>query len=104
MRAHVGAGRRSIRREVTESRRPSGVSHAGRGPTPSAHAMTEESRALVRAALDRLSEPHRRILLLVHEEGLSLVEAAARLARSADAARKLYGRAAAALAREMEGR
>lgn len=104
VRGHVASEKRSVRREVTESRRPSGVSHAGIGPTPSGHAMVEESRALVRAALSRLSEDYRRILLLIHEEGLSLAEAGGRLARSAEAARKLYGRAAAALAREMEER
>jgi DNA-directed RNA polymerase specialized sigma24 family protein len=42
-------------------------------------------------------------VLLVHIEGLTLVDAGARMGRSADAVRKLYGRALAAMAPRLRG-
>ena len=43
--------------------------------------------------MDELRPDDREILRLVHEDGLSVGEAAEHLGRSADAARKLYSRA-----------
>jgi DNA-directed RNA polymerase specialized sigma24 family protein len=40
---------------------------------------------------------------LVHQEGLTLVEAGERMGRSADAVRKLYGRALACLVDRVGG-
>jgi RNA polymerase sigma-70 factor (ECF subfamily) len=60
--------------------------------------MAAESRAAVRRALDALPPDYRSVLLLTRFEGLSLAEAAARMGRSREAAKKLHARALARLA------
>ena len=52
---------------------------------------------------ERRSIPVPTVIRLVHVEGLTLVDAGARMGRSADAARKLYGRALAAMAERLRG-
>jgi len=94
----VLAAKRDARREV---RIPTGTGGEGPEPgllSPSEEAMAEEEAARVRAAKALLSRDHRTVVDLVHEEGLTLVEAGARMGRSADAARKLYARAIAEMA------
>ena len=43
--------------------------------------------------IDSLSPDHATVIRLVHQEGLTLVEAGRRMGRTADATRMLYGRA-----------
>ncbi len=57
--------------------------------------MAGEDRRFVREALALLPEDYRRILELTYVDQLNLREAGERMGRSADAARKLYGRALA---------
>ena len=52
-------------------------------------------------ALEAMPADHRVVLTLVLGEGKSFVEAAAAMGRSADAARKLYGRAVLQLGRDV---
>jgi RNA polymerase sigma-70 factor (ECF subfamily) len=83
-RRHVRAARRSVTREQAN---PSGLSDnsalelAGRlvetGAGPSDLARREELRVLVRAALERLSESDREVLVLRHLEQMSVKEIAA---------------------------
>jgi RNA polymerase sigma-70 factor (ECF subfamily) len=94
----VAAAKRDARREV---RIPTGTGGAGPARdqfSPSEEAMGEEEAARLRAARATLSEDHRTVIALVHDEGLTLVAAGERMGRSGDAARKLYSRAMAELA------
>ena len=82
-RRHIGAQRRSVRREAAR-RIPlpdeSAVELADRlvasGTSPSVRMEKEELRSRVRAALDRLSESDREVLVLRHLEQLSTREVA----------------------------
>ena len=101
----VEAAKRDARREV---RIPTGTQGAGAAPdqrSPSQDAMAEEEEARLRAARETLSDDHRTVIALVHDEGLTLDAVGARMGRSADAARKLYSRAVTELgARLRRGR
>ena len=101
----VGAAKRDARREV---RIPTGTQGAGVAQdhrSPSQDAVAEEDAARVRAERENLSDDHRTVLALVHDEELTFDAVGARMGRSADAARKLYSRAVAELgARLRRGR
>lgn len=102
-RDHLDAARRAAGREVSREHRPATGMVAGREPSPSAHAIAGETGEALRRAMAELSEDYRRILCLVHDEGLSVSDAGARMDRSAEAARKLYGRAVSRLAERLYG-
>jgi RNA polymerase sigma-70 factor (ECF subfamily) len=70
------------------------------GPITALDRKLDRERLL--AALDRLSEDHRVVLLLRYFEGLSSEEVGARLERSAGAVRKLTARALAELGKVMK--
>lgn len=93
VRRHNGASKRSAGREVTRGERPDTALFRGRGRSPSSAAMESEESLRVRAAMQRLREDDRTVLHLTLERGLTLREAAERMGRSRDAAKKLYGRA-----------
>jgi RNA polymerase sigma-70 factor (ECF subfamily) len=80
-RRHLHAGRRSVRREEPAGLpEESALELAGRlaaGTGPSAGLRREERRARVRAALGRLPERDREVLVLRYLEQLSTAEAAA---------------------------
>ncbi len=90
---HAGTAKRSVAREVTRGGRPDTAAVEGRGPSPSQGAILAETKASVRRTLGTLSEDHREVLRLAMEEGLSLRQIAARMGRSREAVKKLYGRA-----------
>ena len=58
---------------------------------------------MLREALERLSEKHRSVILLRHEERLTFSEIGRRLTISEEAARKRWGRAVELLREELEG-
>ncbi|MHC5032542.1 MAG: RNA polymerase sigma factor [Planctomycetota bacterium] len=87
--------KRAARAEVTRGQRPTTGQFQARDRSPSEVAMVAEDRRFVRDALTLLPDDYRQILELVYVEQLNLREAGERLDRSADAARKLYGRALA---------
>jgi RNA polymerase sigma-70 factor, ECF subfamily len=93
---HVGAARRSLRREVPLPERSSLLLArrllAG-GSTPSQRLSRREVARLVSEALGRLGEADREILLMREFEGLSYEEAGCALGIDPTAARKRYGRA-----------
>jgi RNA polymerase sigma-70 factor (ECF subfamily) len=62
--------------------------------------LREDTRRLV-AAMDRLTEAHREVLILRRFEELSFKQIGERLERSPEAARKLFARAMGALTLEM---
>lgn len=102
-RDHLGTAKRATGRELSRDHRPATGTVAAREPSPSAHAIAGETGEALRRALAELSEDYRTILRLVHDEGLSVADAGARMDRSAEAARKLYGRAVSRLAERLYG-
>lgn len=92
--------RRDIRREVGTA---SGIGAADRAPSPSSVADRAERVDRLRQAIRRTQGDDRAILALVHEQGMSFVEAGRVLGRSPDAVRKLYSRVVMRLGRAMNG-
>ncbi len=70
-------------------------------PSPSKYLMQEERAAALNAALQRLPEHYRHVILWRQMENLSFEAMAARLGRSAEAVRKLWGRAILQLQHEL---
>ncbi len=101
VRRHAGTAKRAAGREITEGGRPALADLRAPGPSPSEVAIAAERRRAVERALGALPEDYRTILVLTRFEGLSLADAAARMGRSREAAKKLHGRAMASFAREM---
>jgi RNA polymerase sigma-70 factor (ECF subfamily) len=95
-RRHVGAARRSVDREASM---PEGSSCSlarqllAADPTPSSRVGREELAGRVRAAVDRLADADREIILMRTFEGLSFEEIAHLLDVESPAARKRHGRA-----------
>ncbi len=101
VRKHTEAAMRDARRE---ERLGTGADVAATGqPSPSGEVAAEEESASVRAEVDRLPSDYATVIRLIHQEGLTLVEAGSRMGRSADAVRKLYGRALACLVDRVGG-
>lgn len=92
------AAKRDARREVRIPTAAGGGEPARDQASPSEEVMVDEDAARVRVARASLSEDHRTVIALVHDEGLTLARAGEAMGRSADAARKLYSRAVAELA------
>ena len=101
VRRHTDAAMRDARRE---ERLATGASVAEPDqPSPSGVAADAEESAAVRAAVADLPSDYAAVIRLIHQEGLTLVEAGQRMGRSADAVRKLYGRAMACLVDRVGG-
>lgn len=100
-RFHLGTAKRALGAELSQPHRPDTAAFAGGLDTPSAVAMEAESRQEIDAALAALPRDYRLVIDLVHRHGCTMVEAGERLDRSADATRKLYARAIAALAKHL---
>ena len=91
VRRHTEAAMRDARREErleTEA----GVAERDQ-PSPSGEVAAAEQSARIRAAVAGLPSDYAVVIRLIHQDGLTLVEAGQRMGRSADAVRKLYGRA-----------
>jgi RNA polymerase sigma-70 factor (ECF subfamily) len=71
-------------------------------PSPSQHVIRFEQDMLVTAALARLPEDHRDVLLLRNLERLPFEEVAKRMGRSAGACRMLWMRAIAGLREHLD--
>jgi RNA polymerase sigma-70 factor (ECF subfamily) len=95
-RQHIGAARRSVEREIPLPDRSS-IALANRllagEVSPSVQAGSREMARRVRAAVARLPETDREILLLHNFEGLTSKESAQVLGIEPATARKRYGRA-----------
>jgi len=101
IRRHAGVAKRDARRE---ERLATGAAVADAGQaSPSAEVASIERSAALRAAIDDLPSDQAAVVRWVHQEGLTLTEAGARMGRSADAARKLYGRALVRLGGRLGG-
>jgi RNA polymerase sigma-70 factor (subfamily 1) len=96
-RRHAGAAKRAAGRETRIGTGTRENRLVARQRSPSAEASLREGTTALRAARASLQEDQRTILRLVHDEGLTLVAAGARMGRTPDSARMLYGRAIAKL-------
>lgn len=70
--------------------------------SPSWCAVTREETEIAERSIEKLDELDRTIILLVHRDHLSFVDAGRIMKLSADAARRLWSRAIERLAREVE--
>jgi len=93
VRRHEASSRRSLRREVPRGRRAGTAFFAGKQATPSQVAIGAETANRVRAAMARLPDDYREVLMLTRSEGLDLRAAAERMGRTYAATRKLVSRA-----------
>jgi RNA polymerase sigma-70 factor (ECF subfamily) len=100
IRAHVGTGRRDARREADEDAAALGAPSPG--PSPSVAAVRAEDRDRLSAALDVLPPRYGELLRLVHMQGVTLIEAAARMGSTPNALSKVYARAVSRLAVVLE--
>jgi len=91
-----------VRREIRLGTRAESQAGAGDQTSPSVQVANAEETAAVRRAVEELPSAYAEVVRWVHQEGLTLVEAGARMGRSAEAVRKLYGRALARLAGELD--
>jgi RNA polymerase sigma-70 factor (ECF subfamily) len=95
-RFHLRASKRSVARELAERSSPAGLL-AERlmtsGTSPSGHAIREEERARVRAAVEALAARDREILNLRYVEDLSFAEIADRLGAGIGAVKMRHLRA-----------
>ena len=71
-------------------------------PSPSAHAVRREQAVLLADALARLPADYREVFILRNLEQIPVDEIAARMDRSANAVRKLWGRAMVAIKQALE--
>jgi RNA polymerase sigma-70 factor, ECF subfamily len=106
VRRYRRTGKRRVSREVGQPASESGADHGGEAaadtPSPSVMAMAAEETAALEAALDRLPDDYREVLLLRYQGDLTFEEIGGRLGRSANAARKLWLRALRKLEQELE--
>lgn len=72
--------------------------------TPSKHLARNEEETRLIAAINRLAEQSRQVIIWRRWESLSFAEIGRRLGKSEEAARKLYARAIECLQSEMEAR
>jgi RNA polymerase sigma-70 factor (ECF subfamily) len=103
-RRYRGTQKRSAVREVALDPGDSSTASAYRAdtPTPSAEAVANEQSGRLQGALARLPEEYRQAILLRYRNGMSFEEIGRALGRSAEAARKLWGRAVERLREEMD--
>lgn len=95
VRKFKGPAKRDVAREVEDRTASRARNLPGREPTPSEVLMRKEDQAAARRALAALPDDYRQILLLTRGQGLTIREAAVRMGRSLEAAKKLSARALA---------
>jgi RNA polymerase sigma-70 factor, ECF subfamily len=104
-RRYRATGKRRIARELSLSSpsRAGGESVGGATTaTPSWHAVANEQAAALELAITRLPIDCARVIVLVHRESLSFVDAAHLMNRSVDSVRRIWGRAVELLADELD--
>ena len=101
LRHYLQSEKRSLDREVTYARIPDPLGFRSRISSPSQRASAGELADSVAEAMERLRPDYRKIILLIQKQHLTLEDAARRLARSKPATQKLYERALASLAKEL---
>jgi RNA polymerase sigma-70 factor (ECF subfamily) len=104
-RHYCGTAKRQVDREVpleaggaSDARGPEPSDGA---PSPSGEAVSHEESEALERAVARLSDDHRQVLVLRHQEQLPFEEIGRRMNRTANAARLLWVRAVERLQEEM---
>ena len=106
-RLYRGTDKRDVGREVPLEAAAPGRADPGllaAAPSPSGAAVANEQAEVVRAALTRLPEEYRQVLVWRYQEGRSFEDIGQRLQRTANAARKLFARALERFEQEMENK
>jgi RNA polymerase sigma-70 factor (ECF subfamily) len=98
VRRHARVKKRSAQREVRWATKAQHLEPDLSQPTPSQVVGDDERADALREAVAGLDPDHANVIRLVHEEGLTLVDAGRRMGRTPDATRMLYGRAMQRLA------
>jgi RNA polymerase sigma-70 factor (ECF subfamily) len=109
LRHHLGAARRAVSREQGVTIGPDDSAGASRleqwcsksQSSPSVAAVRKERALLLSAALARLPDDYREVLILRHLEGLDFAEVSRRMDRSNGAVRVLWTRALKKLREEL---
>ncbi len=101
---YATTAKRAAAREVSRGNRADTGNFPHRGPSPSQAAANAELTELAGDALNALSGPYQDVIRMALEEGLTLREVAARMGRTRDAVKKLYGRAVTRLTKEFHDR
>jgi RNA polymerase sigma-70 factor (ECF subfamily) len=110
MRRYLGAKRRDVRLErqlqveLDHSSQVLDRGLAARQSTPSQHVVRLEQGTRLAAAISRLPEDYREVIILRHLQELPFAEVASRMGRTVDSVEKLWVRALARLRRELESR
>ena len=102
VRWHAGTAKRAAHREAPTNAEGGTSKMAAVFPSPSEWAIGIETEELINRAMETLSADHRQILQLALKQRLPLREAAERMDRSREAAKKLYGRALSRFTDELE--
>jgi RNA polymerase sigma-70 factor (ECF subfamily) len=89
----AGVQKRAMSRELTGELRPASSMLADCGPSPSQGVVAAERQRLLHEARATLAADEQELLHLVHDEHLSMTEAAARLARPYETVKKQHARA-----------
>ena len=97
VRRYVHTAKRGVAQEVSSPNLLGPDQNVGPDPTASVLAMAKELHRAVEDAITRLPGDYRLVLRLVEKEGFTMAQAGERMGRSANAAKKLYGRAVARL-------
>ncbi len=95
-------GKRQVGREVSLEDVPPLAAPPDRGESPSKQAQTHEQDEQLEQAIRKLPQHYQQVLLLHTTENLSFAQIADKLGSSADAVRKLWGRAVEELAKHLE--
>jgi RNA polymerase sigma-70 factor (ECF subfamily) len=106
-RHYRGTDKRDVGREIPLEARTPGAADPGLAaetPSPSGEAVANEQAEVVQAALARLPEDYRQVLVWRYQEGRSFEEIAQLLQRTANAARKLFARALERFEQELENK
>jgi RNA polymerase sigma-70 factor (ECF subfamily) len=96
---HHGADKRNmaleqqLQRELDQSSRLMDVALRDREPSPSQNAVRHEWAKILADAMATLPADYQQVITLRHLEGMTLVQIAARLGRSADSIQKVWTRA-----------
>jgi RNA polymerase sigma-70 factor, ECF subfamily len=99
--AKVGRQFRSTAKRRLVCEVPANGSLAADVSTPSYQASSEEQVALLRVAISRLRDDHRRVMNLRYDQGLTFEEIGRQMGRSPDAVRMLWARALEAVKHEL---
>jgi RNA polymerase sigma-70 factor (ECF subfamily) len=98
-RCYHGTEKRAVDRESNPVRLPEVADDT---PTPSRRAASREESTALESALSQLPENYRRVLHLRYQEKQSFAQIGVTLSCSAEAARKLWGRAVRSLQKTLE--